>query len=96
MTAHDHLITWNGMAISIRHVVNWTNTGFDHLEITTIEPERAALPITETGYRSHFVTPAELERYGCVAAFVIAWLEAESESDAWKAACERSRQLSLF
>jgi hypothetical protein len=80
MTARDHRITWNGMAISIRHVANWVNTGFDHLEITTIHPERAALPFTETGYRSHFVCPADLESHGGAVAFVIAWLEAESET----------------
>lgn len=96
MTVRDHRITWNGMAISIRHAADWLGTGFDHLEITTIEPERAALPITETGYRSHFIRPDELDGCGGAVAFVTAWLDAEAESEAWKAACERSRQLSLF
>ena len=52
------------MAVSIRHAADWLNTGFDYLEIQTLAPERAALPITETSYRSHFLYGSELESFG--------------------------------
>ena len=43
--------------------------GVAHLDITTIEPPRAPLPITETGYRSHFLHPDEVAAYGGPEAF---------------------------
>ncbi|MGX5774989.1 hypothetical protein ACWKW0_09380 [Methylorubrum zatmanii] len=79
------------MAISIRHVASWA-AGFDHLEIRTIEPERAPLPITETGYRSHFLHGSELKEHGGALPFVLAWLEHAARTQAW----QTSRQLSLF
>lgn len=60
MGATDYIIRWNDMAISIRHVTG-RFAGFDHIEVSTIEPERAPLPITETGYRSHFLHASTLE-----------------------------------
>ncbi|MGO7924500.1 hypothetical protein ACC755_35950 [Rhizobium ruizarguesonis] len=96
MGVTDHLIQWQGMAISIRHVANWSNTGFDHLEVQTIEPARAALPITETGYRSHFLHGTTLEKHGGAVAFVTAWLDHDAKSEAWKSVKAASDQLSLF
>lgn len=89
--ATEHLIQWQGMAIQIRHVAGWA-AGYDHLEIRTIEPDRAKLPITETGYRSHFLPGWELEEQGGAVTFVTAWLEHAAQSTEWQAA----RQLSLF
>lgn len=60
----DHTIQWQGMAVSIRHVANWSGTGFDHIEVQTILPPRAPLPITETGYRSHFLHGEDLAGHG--------------------------------
>lgn len=89
-------IFWNGVTISVRHKSNWLGTGFDHLEIISVNPESAPLPITATGYRSHFLHPGELEPYGNAKAFVLAWLDAMAEGDEWRAHLEQSRQLSLF
>jgi hypothetical protein len=47
-----------------------------HLEIRSIRPERARLPITDTRYRSHFHAPGTIEALGGdVVAQVIAWLD---------------------
>ena len=70
----EHVIHWQGMAIQIRHVAEW-GAGYDHLEIRTIEPKRAKLPISETGYRSHFLPGFELAEQGGAVAFVTAWLD---------------------
>lgn len=96
MSATEQTIQWQGMAVLIRHVPDWSGTGFDHLEIRTADPERAPLPITDTGYRSHFLPSAELAAYGGPLAFVAAWLDHEANSDQWKAQAANSKQLSLF
>jgi hypothetical protein len=67
-----------------------------HLEIETVEPANAPLPMTETGYRSHFCAPADIDTEGGPVAFVRAWLECEARSPEWKAAQEERRQLTLF
>lgn len=57
---------------------------------------KAALPITETGYRSHFLAPQEVERAGGPVAFVVAWLNEAARNKGWKETEEKVRQLNLF
>lgn len=67
------------------------------LEICSIAPERAPLPITSTGYRSHFHAPGTVEALGGdVVAQVIAWLDEEATKPGWRAYVETSRQGELF
>jgi hypothetical protein len=54
------------------------------------------LPMTETGYRSWFGAPADVESDGGPAEFVRLWLDHEARSDSWKAAQAERRQLTLF
>ncbi|MBS0473096.1 MAG: hypothetical protein JSR60_18645 [Proteobacteria bacterium] len=51
-------------------------TGLTHLSIHVLEPSTLKLPITETGYRSHFLS--EAEELGGPLAYVRAWLDAEA------------------
>lgn len=67
-----------------------------HLEIETIAPERAPLPITETGFRSHFTSPESVAAYGGPVAFVEAWLETESQAPDWRVRDQAARQFALF
>ena len=68
-----------------------------HLEVRSVDPERAPLPITETGYLSHFHQPGTVEALGGdVVAQVTAWLEEKAESKPWKTYVEKSRQYRLF
>jgi hypothetical protein len=92
-------IVWNGIIIDIRWEPNWLNmTNHDtaHIEIKSVAPESAPLPITETGYRSHFTSPDAVAAYGGPVAFVEAWLETESQAPGWRAEEQARRQLSLF
>ena len=94
-------IDWSGIAIEIRWEPNWLNLtsgGYDtaHLEIESIAPERAQLPITGTGYRSHFTSPHTVAAHGGPAAFVEAWLESESQAPDWRREEQDRRQLFLF
>jgi len=53
--------------------------------------EKAALPVTEMGYRSHYVDVGTVAHYGGVVGFVTAWLDHEAERLGWS-----NDQLSLF
>lgn len=95
-----HSITWQGILIEIRYEARWLGTtgpfSTAHLEVETLVPERAPLPITETGYRSHFTNADDIAADGGPIAFVIAWLDHAAQSQAWKDQTEKARQLTLF
>ncbi|WP_457811904.1 hypothetical protein [Sinorhizobium meliloti] len=95
-----HDISWRGFVIRIRYEAQWLgSTGpfsTAHLQVDTLVPERAPLPITETGYRSHFANAADIEADGGPVAFVIAWLDHAAQSQDWKDRTEKARQLTLF
>jgi hypothetical protein len=67
-----------------------------HLQVESITPEKAPLPITETGYRSHFTTPQTVAALGGLVAFVLAWLDEEGETPVWRKREQSAQQFSLF
>ena len=85
-------LTWQGIAIEARYWPRkWGVTA--HLEIESVLPERAPLPITDTGYRSHFHQPGTIEALGGdVVAQVIAWLDQEAVKPAWRSYVDASKQ----
>lgn len=92
-------VMWGGIALCICFERNWLGSERPvtaHLEIRSVAPEGAPLPITETGYQSHFVGPAWVDDAGGPVAYVLGWLDTESRSPKWKAADNARRQLSLF
>ena len=94
--------SWNGIRLVLSWEPRWLDLnedyGFDtaHLQIEAVEPERAMLPITETGYRSHFTAAETVTAMGGPVAFVLAWLDQEAASPVWKARAEAARQLTLL
>lgn len=91
-------ITWQNIGIEIRYSSNWsiddTGYGFAHLEIVSDDQQK--LPITETGYRSHFLTPEEINARGGAVEYAIAWLSEASKQKDWQVYLESQRQLTLF
>lgn len=89
-------VTWQGIDIEATYTPRkWTVIA--HLEIRSINPERAALPITATGYLSHFHECGTIEaRGGDVVAQVTAWLDEEAASPEWQAHLARAKQGELF
>ncbi len=84
----QHSITWRGIAITI----TFTPDKFgitEHIELRS--DNRVPLPVTETGYRSCFLEPGSVARYGGPVAFTTAWLDHEAAQTGWTGA-----QLSLF
>ena len=67
-----------------------------HLQVRSINPLKAPLPITNTGYRSEFLGKGRVEEYGSVEAYVLAWLKHEARSKEWRQYVKESQQLSLF
>lgn len=87
---------WNSILIALtyRHK-RWGV--IDHIELETIDPPRAPLPITETGYRSHFLDASELEFFeNDPHQYVLAWLNEAGEQPAWQKQQDDARQYSLF
>lgn len=94
---------WKGVIVSVSYEPDWLGMSKQspdgaraHLEVRKVSPDWALLPITETGYRSHFLAPGEVERIGGPVAYVRAWLDQEAKSPEWKRKDFQSRQLSLF
>ena len=89
---YETQIEWAGITIRICLTRNWLNGTAHHLEIRADEP----LPITTTGYRSHFLpTDLEVDREDVVA-FLNNWLETAAQSQEWQNHLERKRQGDLF
>ncbi len=86
---------WSGIRISLQHVHKYCGV-IEHLEIRTIDPEKAPLPITSTGYKSHFVAESSFHAYGSPLDYVLAWLNAEAGKPEWQKQKEVANQYSLF
>lgn len=98
-TTETYRIDWEGIALSVRWTPQWLGIDLDghqvaHLEL--VSDERVPLPVTETGYRSHFTSREAVELEGGPVAYARKWLDYEAMSDAWKVREAASRQMSLF
>lgn len=89
-------IDWQGITLSVTYDPAAFGGATSHLEVRSIAPERARLPITETGYRSHFLPPGCIEQQGGPIAYLLAWLDAAAKQREWRDYQEQSRQGSLF
>lgn len=96
MNYTEHPIQWQGINITVRHCHRWLSASGDyhvqHIELRS--EDRVPLPITETGYKSHYLCGAEaLADYGNdPVSYVIAWLGHEAKATNW----EPVRQMELF
>src|SRR5690606_33961936 len=83
---------WQGIEVEATYTPRkWSVIA--HLAIRSIAQVRAPLPITGTGYSSHFHQPGTVEKHGGdVVAQVTAWLDEEATSPDWLTHVARSRQ----
>lgn len=84
----QHHITWRNIDIEI----TFTPEKFgmvEHIELRTANKEK--LPVTETGYRSHFIPMGTVTTHGGAVTFVTAWLDHEATQNGWS-----NDQLNLF
>lgn len=95
----SYIIQWNGAPVTVHYKADCSRAyrkSFGYrlakLEIISAEP----LPITETGYRSHFIRADYVEGYGGPVEFVRQWLDSAAQSPEWQKYIRFSRQLTLF
>ena len=79
-------LDWKGQALTLRWCAKWSEDITAHLEIIT--EDRRPHPISETGYRSHFIPRERVEEAGGPVAYVKLWLESKDNGN--------PVQLSLF
>lgn len=97
-----HALQWRGVDIEITFERNWLSItrhrdlAASHLTVTAVNPKRARLPITETGYRSHFLHFEDVDQAGGPTTYVETWLNDTARSREWLAYESANRQLSLF
>lgn len=94
--SQNYRLTWQDIEIEVTYkpleydMIAW-------LEVKSISPKAAPLPITETGYLSHYHQPGYIEAQGGdVVAFVTAWLDEEASTPQWQKYSEKIRQYDLF
>lgn len=89
---------WQGFSFEVRYCEDYckASTGFEISHLEVISENKEPLPITKTGYRSLFLSSAEIDSYGGPVSYVTAWIEAEGKKPRWKASYEASRQGTLF
>ena len=96
-------LDWRGVTVTVSYEPDWLGmskrspeAATAHLEVHKVSPDWALLPITETGYRSHFLPRGTVESAGGPVAYVRAWLDEAAKSPDWKLREQQSRQFSLF
>ena len=77
-------LTGKSVRVRVIHSRDYLGQSQDHIEVESIVPKKAPLPITETGYRSHFLPPLELLNNGGPVTFVTAWLDREANRKEWQ------------
>lgn len=82
--------------IRITHSRDYLSQGSDHVEVESLRPKHAPLPITDTGYRSHFMPALDLMNAGGPVSFVEGWLAREAKGKAWSKAATGKTQGDLF
>lgn len=90
---HERVIEWRGQNVRLIYLPARFN-GVCHLEFHS--ENRAPLPITETGYLSHFFFSDNAPSFEDVIQNAIAWLDDEAQSKRWKNHVEASKQGDLL
>lgn len=91
-----HPTTGHAVHLRVDHTRNYLVAGTDHIEIHVASPKKAVIPLTETGYRSHFIDGEQLQEAGGVRRFVEHWLATESRSKEWQKMDLARQQGDLF
>ena len=91
----NYHLNWRSFRLLIRYQANYLWPGTDHIEVYVVHPKHAVIPITETGYRSHFIDQEELSLAGGAVNFITDWLDREAAAKKWKVRELAAQQLKL-
>ena len=86
-----HQVMWQEIPVTITYEVNWLGL-CAHLQLRAGE----RLPITDTGYKSLFLSAEAIVASGGAIAFATGLLEEAATSSAWKHYWQERQQLTLF
>ncbi len=96
-------LNWSGIEIEVIFKRSYSEIyekiyGYvlSHIEIRSVRPHHAPLPITDTGFRSIFMTEPEVLEHGGAVNLVLSLLEERAKSEAWTKANEKAKQYQLF
>ena len=97
------ILNWKDYKIEVTYVKSKYRSfeksygyGMSHIEIYCVKPDRAPLPITNTGYRSIFIAQPQLEELGGVETMLINALDDAAKKKSWKEIEANARQYCLF
>ena len=92
---------WNSIDLQITYNSNWSKTCNElydyhvvHLEIISLTGE--PMPISNTGFRSHFTTASLIDEEGGAETFTLRWMDIAAKSKQWIKYAHDSLQLELF
>lgn len=88
--------TWRGVEMTATHTPDFISAGWSHLELRVVKPKGKPVPVTTTGYLSHFLDEELLKAAGGPAAFFLAWLDRDADTKAYRIALAKWQQLDLF
>lgn len=96
----SHAMVWRGIPVTVkfeRHAFGDVDSRYrtSHLQVECTDAGRV-LPITETGYRSHFLPPEAVDELGGPIAYVSQWLDVAAQSRKWREIERSQQQMSLF
>jgi hypothetical protein len=89
-------VTHDAVRIRITHQRDYLVSGTDHLSVESIKPKKVPLPITATGYLSHFIPALQLVNAGGPVTFITAWLDRETGQKTWQKQAAAKIQGDLF
>lgn len=89
-------LVWRGVVCRVRHRRNYLSRGWSHVELIVVSPKGVPLPITSTGYLSHFLDEDDLYAAGGPVSFFHTWLDREASAKPYKKALAKWQQLELF
>jgi hypothetical protein len=94
--SQTYRFNWQGIEIAVTYTPRKWNA-IAHLEIRSIAPAGASLPVSREGWRSYFHPIGTVEAHGGdVVAQVTAWLDEAAKTPEWQAHVNRSKQGELF
>lgn len=86
------IIEWQRVSIDVSRVPNWSNSDFDHIELRC----DTVLPVTNTGYRFHFIHKKTNSTIDGPEGFATQRLDKQAKDPGWRKRQAAAQQLSLL
>ena len=80
---------WQGITIEIDQHVIYGDVGITGITVSSITPEKAILPITETGFKSLHPSIESVKHHGGVKGYILSYLDHEAAKPEWKKSKKR-------